>query len=381
MARVSSVISALFWLCLRSGCSSYYSLQVGDPCPTRGYRSSCQPAEQCSTLGPFIRSGRLSVESVLNCGYTIAGEKICCPLEDAATTTTTTTTTATTTTTSTTTTAAPTTESPPWLSLFKTSREYVERSVAEQAPASRDSIIFPDTSTLSGAACQTPLYEGSCETASRCRSLKPLLLQQRLHDDDIQTCRDGTLEEIICCPANLPAVPRGQVGTATRICLPETTASQIETRALYDDESAAANAARLLPHYKHLAALAYPNAAHDGYVHSCTALVLTPQLLVSGADCGRPSHAVFGVADMRDVDDEEDFIAVVDRVAVYRDDLAVLRLTQPLPVDQSSAPHISLAPMCTQFELTRLQISGQLLATAWAKGNDHVFSSQRLSAL
>lgn len=187
----------------------------------------------------------------------------------------------------------------------------MERSVAEQAPASRDSIIFPDTSTLSGAACQTPLYEGSCETISRCHSLE-LLLQQRLRDDDVQTCRDGTIEEIICCPTNLPAVPRGQVDSATRICLPETTSFPTETRALYDDESAVANAVQLLPHYRHLAALAYPNAAHDGYVHSCTALVLTPQLLVSGAGCGRPSHAVFGVADMRDVDDEEDFLAVVD---------------------------------------------------------------------
>lgn len=198
----------------------------------------------------------------------------------------------------------------------------MQRSVAEHAPPSRASIIFPDTSTLSGAACQTPLYEGSCESISRCHSLEPLLLQRRLRDEDVQTCRDGTIEEIICCPVNLPPVPRGQVGTAMRIYLPGAT-TPLPT---VDDESAIANALQLLPHYTHLAALAYPNAAHDGYVHRCVALVLTPQLLVSAAGCGRPSHAVFGVADMRDVDDEEDFLAVVNVSNIYIDSCTSLYL-------------------------------------------------------
>lgn len=69
-----------------------------------------------------------------------------------------------------------------------------------------------------------------------------------------------------------------------------------------------ARADALLPHYRHLGALAHPNAAFDGHWHHCTAMVLTPQLLLSSAGCERPSHAVFGVADMRDVDADEDYL-------------------------------------------------------------------------
>ncbi|XP_023176485.2 uncharacterized protein LOC111603220 [Drosophila hydei] len=97
MARVFGVISVLLWLCLGSGCSGYLSLHVGDPCPTSDYRSICQPAEHCSTLGRFMKNGELVVESMLICGYTIYNLKICCPIEDTSTKPTTATTTTTTT--------------------------------------------------------------------------------------------------------------------------------------------------------------------------------------------------------------------------------------------------------------------------------------------
>ncbi|XP_064538418.1 uncharacterized protein LOC135428385 [Drosophila montana] len=350
MLRIAVVLSSLLWLCLSSCCCGYYSLQVADPCPTRDYLSSCQPADQCSTLAQFIESGRLSADAVLNCGYSTTGENICCPREagnstnlrfspsdsrdnDTQATT------------------------PSWLNIFRTDREYLARLVTTPVPVGSSSIVFPDRVTTTGAACQTPLYQGKCEAVSDCQSLVPLLQQRRLRDEDVQTCRDGTVEEIICCPTNLPLHPIVQVGTETRLGTAD------------DDAAAIAKAVELLPHYTHLAALAYPNAAFDGHVHRCTALALTPQLLLSAAGCGHASHGVFGVADMRDVDVDEDYLVDIARVDMYRQDLALLRLAHSMPVDQAKAPHVSLAPICSQFELMRLQVSGQLLASAWGMGN------------
>lgn len=264
-----------------------FDIAVADSCPTRGYLSSCQPADQCSTLAQFIESGRLSADAVLNCGYTTTGEKICCPRQEGNSTNL----------------RFSASESrdndtqattPSWLNIFRTDREYL---VTTPAPVSSSSIVFPDRVTGTGAACQTPLYQGKCEAVSDCQSLVPLLQQRRLRDEDVQTCRDGTIEEIICCPTNLPLHPIGQVGAETRL-----------GTAADDDTAAIAKAVELLPHYTHLAALAYPNAAFDGHVHRCTALTLTPQVLLSAAGCGHASHAVFGVADMRDVDEDEDYL-------------------------------------------------------------------------
>lgn len=161
--------------------------------------------------------------------------------------------------------------------------------------------------------CRTPLYEGTCQAVSKCESVGQLIAQQRLRDVDVESCRDGTFEEIICCPMSVPLQPRGQISTATRV------GNEIEGAGDAAAAAAAATAANpmsssrslasadeLLPHYQHLAALAFPNAAFDGHVHRCTAVALTPKLLLTAAGCGRPSHAVFGVADMRDVDEEED---------------------------------------------------------------------------
>ncbi|EDW58135.2 uncharacterized protein Dvir_GJ15196 [Drosophila virilis] len=351
MLRVVVVLSALIWLCLSSCCCGYYSLQVADSCPTRGYLSSCQPADQCSTLAQFIESGRLSADAVLNCGYTTTGEKICCPREEGNSTNLRF---------SSSDSRANDTQAttPSWLNIFRTDREYLASLVTTPAPVSSSSIVFPNRVTETGAACQTPLYKGICEAVSDCQSLVPLLQQRRLRDEDVQTCRDGTVEEIICCPTNLPLHPIGHVGAETRL-----------GKAADDDAAAIAKAVELLPHYTHLAALAYPNAAFDGHVHRCTALALTPQLLLSSAGCGHASHGVFGVADMRDVDEEEDYLVDITGVDMYRQDLALLRLAQSMPVDQPKASHVSLAPICSQFELTRLQVSGQLLASAWGMGN------------
>ncbi|EDV99589.1 uncharacterized protein LOC6565398 [Drosophila grimshawi] len=381
-----SVIPVLFCLCL-SICNGYFSLEVGDPCPTRNYHSNCQPAEQCATIGKYIDSGKLSVDAVVNCGYTIKGEKICCPLEvehhpvtdrisnqitttrltaattttTQATTTTTTTTEATTTTTTTSTTT--TTEAPSWLAIFKTHHDYTLPSVEINAPFSRDELVFPGANTQNKAACQAPLYEGICLGISECASLEPLLKQQRVSDIDVQTCRSGTIEEIICCPTSLKLQPRGQIETYLRVGSQQTQSQQVEEQDQYQNNT---GDVQLLSHYKHLAALAYPNAAFDGHVHRCTAVALTSHLLLTVAGCGRPSHAVFGVADMREVDTDEDYLVDIRNVAVHRQDLELLHLQRPLEI----GPQLKLAPICTHFELTRLQVSGQLLATAWAKGND-----------
>lgn len=167
--------------------------------------------------------------------------------------------------------------------------------------------------------CQTPLYEGTCLAVSKCSSVAQLIAQQRLRDKDVESCRDGTFEEIICCPQTVPLQARGQISSETsvgnRIELDEIAAP----RTL----SASANAAQLMPHYEHLAVLAYPNAAFDGHVHRCTAVSLAPQLLLTSAGCGRPSHAVFGVADMRDLDEDEDELV---EITVRR------QFTPPLPL-------------------------------------------------
>ncbi|KAH8409164.1 hypothetical protein KR009_009625 [Drosophila setifemur] len=377
----SGCVSALILTSLSLGlCQGYFSLEVGDPCPTPSYRSRCQPVDDCETLASHLQTGRLSLYTVVNCGYTSRSEKICCPVEDAhtlnrievtspvpstsSTSTTTTTTSTTTTTTSTTTT---TTTPPPedWLSLFQTDREYVEASVVTSQRASRDSVGFRDTSE--GAECSAPLYEGQCRAVSKCPSVEPLLQQGRLRDEDFTTCRDGTHEEIICCPLNLPLQPRVQSGP--RLGLP----SDARDGPLSEDPQEAAVIARadaLLPHYRHLGALAHPNAAFDGHLHHCSALVLTPQLLLSSAGCERPSHAVFGIADMRDVDADEDYLADIVRLAPYRKDLALIRLQDPLRLGRLSSANVSVAPVCSQYELTRLQVSGRLVAVAWGKGND-----------
>ncbi|ALC49993.1 CG15046, partial [Drosophila busckii] len=342
---------------------------VGDPCATDGYRSSCQPAENCDSLPQFIKSGRLQPEAVVNCGFTTRGEKICCPVEQAAviptsippiTITTTTT----------------TTENQHWLSIFSTDREYLARSVAQTIRPNRDSIVFPQSDNYSGASCHTPLYEGKCLPLSKCDSVGTLLRQRRLQDEDIQTCRGGTTEEIICCPTNLPLQPRSewnnpvQLKTSTRVGLPlpQRTTTAPTTTALTDEQLLAV-AQLLLPNYTHLAGLAYLNAAADGHVHRCTALVLMPQLLLSAAACGRPSHAIFGVADLLDADVEEDYLVEVTQVLLYRQDLALLRLQKPLLLGPESTAQVSVASFCSQFEVTRLQVSGQIVASAWALGN------------
>ncbi|KAH8288229.1 hypothetical protein KR054_011410 [Drosophila jambulina] len=358
-------------------CRGYYSLEVGDPCPTASYRSRCQALEDCETLSSHLREGRLTIKTVMNCGYTSRSEKICCPVEDAlspvrldstdptSTTSTTTTTTSTTSTTTTTTTPAPSPAPDDWLSIFQTDREYVQNSQTPKPPLrpTRDSITFRDTSE--GAECIAPLYEGQCRGVSACPSVDRLLEQGRLKDDDVTTCRDGTHEEIICCPLNLPLEPRVQSGT--RLGLPGDS-SAAKSQPDPQEAAAIAKADALLPQYRHLAALAHPNAAFDGHLHHCSALVLTPQLLLSAAGCQRPSHAVFGVADMRDVDVDDDYLADIVRLAQFQKDLALIRLQDPLRLGRESSANVSLAPICSQFELTRLQVSGSLVAVAWGKG-------------
>lgn len=168
-----------------------------------------------------------------------------------------------------------------------------------------------DTTGARDDDCRTPLYAGTCQAVSKCESVGQLIAQQRLRDVDVESCRDGTFEEIICCPMSVPLQPRGQVSTATRVGneiegAGDAAAAAATTPNPVGSARSLASADELLPHYQHLAALAFPNAAFDGHVHRCTAVALTPKLLLTAAGCGRPSHAVFGVADMRDVDEEED---------------------------------------------------------------------------
>ncbi|KAH8314796.1 hypothetical protein KR074_011214 [Drosophila pseudoananassae] len=378
----SGCVSALILASLCLGlCRGYFSLEVGDPCPTPGYRSRCQPVEDCATLTSYLQTGRLNLEAVMNCGYTYRSEKICCPVEDAhtqnridqSTTTSTTprTTTRTTTrttprTTTTSTTTAPYTDN--WADIFQTDRDYVSSSVVKVSTAqraSRDSVVFRDTSE--GAECKAPLYEGQCRAVSHCPSVEPLLKQRRLKDEDFTTCRDGTHEEIICCPLNLPLQPRVQsdtrLGLSSESQTPQSPQDPQEVEVI-------AQADALLPQYRHLAALAHPNAAFDGHWHHCTAMVLTPQLLLSSAGCERPSHAVFGVADMRDVDADEDYLTDIVRLAPFHKDLSLIRLQEPLHLDGRTPANVSVAPVCSQYELTRLQVSGRLVAVAWGKGDD-----------
>lgn len=373
-------ISALIFASLCLGfCRGYFSLEVGDPCPTVNYRSRCQALEDCETLASHLKTGRLTLRAVMNCGFTTRSEKICCPVEDAqsevrldptaattSTTTTTTTTSTTSTTTSTTTTTTTTTPAPePWLSIFKTDRDYVQQSIGSTHRPTRESITFRDTSD--GADCTAPLYEGQCRAVSACPSVEPLLSQGRLRDEDFTTCREGTHEEIICCPLNLPLQPRVHTGLRLGV-----QGDSSEGKAAEDplELAAIARADRLLPHYRHLASLAHPNAAFDGHLHHCAALVLTPQLLVSAAGCERPSHAVFGVADLRDVDADEDYLADIVRLVQFQKDLSLIRLQDPLRLGSQTSANVSVAPICTQFELTRLQRSGSLVAVGWGKGED-----------
>ncbi|KAH8362451.1 uncharacterized protein LOC110182640 [Drosophila serrata] len=381
----SGFASALILSSLCLGlCRGYYSLEVGDPCPTVSYRSRCQALEDCETLSSHLREGRLTIKTVMNCGYTSRSEKICCPVEDAvtpvridssdpsSTTTTTTSSTTTTTTTSSTTTTTttpapapdPADNSDDWLSIFQTDHEYVQGSKTPiPLRPTRDSATFRDTSE--GAECIAPLYKGQCRGVSACPTVDTLLLQGRLVDEDVTTCRDGTHEEIICCPLNLPLAPRVQ--SEPRLGLPDdSTAGKSQPDP--QEAAAIARADALLPHYRHLAALAHPNAAFDGHLHHCSAMVLTPQLLLSAAGCQRPSHAVFGVADMRDVDVDEDYLADIVRLAQFQKDLALIRLQDPLNLGRESSANVSVAPICSQFELTRLQVSGSLVAVAWGKG-------------
>ncbi|KAH8295881.1 hypothetical protein KR044_001280, partial [Drosophila immigrans] len=337
---------------------------VGDPCPTEEYRSSCQPAEDCRTLTHFIQQRHLSADAIPNCGFTTRGEKICCPLdadgvkwrsspEKTPTTSTTTTTTTTT-----------TKPRPEWMDIFKTDRDYLLHARAITVPRSPDAVVFPGlTSRSDSGQCQAPLYEGDCLPVSKCVSLDLLLEQGRLRDEDVHTCRPGTVEEIICCPVSLPLQPR--VDTETRIQLPPADLQQqqrqqqqlvAETRLGLGPSDA------LLQHNRHLAALAYPNARFDGHLHRCTALLLMPQLLLASAGCGRPSHAVFGVADLADVDEDEDQLADIARMAVYRQDLTLLTLQEPQQGRQ-------VATICSHLEQTRWQTTGQLIASAWAKSN------------
>ncbi|XP_068159714.1 uncharacterized protein [Drosophila tropicalis] len=377
-----NVIIALIWF--SNCCWAYFNLEVGDPCAT-SYRSSCQPEDECRSLAKFIESGQLTAATVLSCGFTVRVEKVCCPLDEVGdievrapypvTRPTTTTTTTTTSTTpriiTTTTTKTTTTEAPFWLNIFNTNREYVQRSVP---------VTKPPSLILSGReeedACSAPLYEGKCLAISKCPSVEPLISQGRLRDDDFTTCNGGTTEEIICCPTNLPIQARGpiageKVTSVSRLdSSQETLNSPASTNDVDElDAAAIAKADKLLPHYNHLAALAYPNAAFDGHVYECTALALTPDLLVSGAGCQRPSHAVFGVADLRDVDVDEDYLVDI-RLAHHLNDLALMRLLKPLVLGTETSSNVTLAPICSQFELTRLQASGELVAVAWGKGNN-----------
>ncbi|KAH8267085.1 hypothetical protein KR018_002144 [Drosophila ironensis] len=389
----SGCVTALILVSLCLGlCRGYFSLEVGDPCPTPSYRSRCQPIEDCETLESHMRTGHLNLKTVMNCGFTTRSEKICCPVEDAnslnrigqnnttASTTTSTTTTTTSTTTSTTTTTTTTTTPPPesttedWFSIFQTDREYVQRLEITAQRASRDSLTSP--STAEGAECTAPLYEGQCRAVSNCHSVEPLLEQGRLRDEDFTTCRVGTHEEIICCPLNLPLQPRVQSGTRLGVS-GESTGQQSSGDA--QEAAAIARADALLPHYRHLGALAHPNAAFDGHLHHCATLVLTPQLLLSAAGCERPSHAVFGVADMRDVDADEDYLADIVRLAPFRKDLALIRLQEPLRLGALTPANVSVAPVCSQFELTRLQVSGKIVAVAWGKGEGECFSRKGIS--
>ncbi|XP_034490177.1 uncharacterized protein LOC117793856 [Drosophila innubila] len=360
-ARAISLLLTLYWLCL-SRVWGYYSLEVGDPCPTQDYRSSCQPAPSCKTLKQFIESKRLTRESVLNCGFTITDEKICCPLEtepvqmrsspENTTATTTTTTTA----------------SPPWLSIFNTNREYLERSVPIMESHNPESIVPPSRSTGNDDACQAPLYEGDCMPVSKCSSIDILLSQQRLRNEDVYTCRAGTTEEIICCPISVPLQPRAQIGTETRVGIQPTPVEVLQksskgfNQGIEQAVPATATAVELLVQYKYLAALAYPNARFDGHLHRCTAILLASQLLLTSAGCGRPSHAVFGVADLQDVDEEDDDLVDIANISVYRKDLALMRLPQPHQGEQAS--------VCSSYEQTRWQTTGHLVASGWAKGND-----------
>ncbi|XP_017002406.2 uncharacterized protein [Drosophila takahashii] len=385
-------IAALIFTSLCLGfCRGYFSLEIGDPCPTDNYRSRCQALEDCETLASHLQTGRLNLKTVMNCGFTSRSEKICCPVEDAqsavrvdpveqtsttTSTTTTSTTTTSTTSTSTTSTSTTTTTTPapplpttppaePWLDIFQTDREYVQRSIGPTHRPTRDSIAFRDTSD--GADCQAPLYEGQCRAVSACPSVEPLLSQGRLRDEDFTTCREGTHEEIICCPLNLPLQPRVQSGPRLGV------ESDSSVGRAADDPlevAAIARAEGLLPHYRHLASLAHPNAAFDGHLHHCAALVLTPQLLVSAAGCERPSHAVFGVPDMRDVDADEDYLADIVRLVQFQRDLSLIRLQEPLRLGSQTPANVSVAPMCSQFELTRLQSSGILVAVGWGKGEE-----------
>ncbi|XP_017042114.1 uncharacterized protein LOC108088684 [Drosophila ficusphila] len=376
-------VSALIFTSLCLGfCRGYFSLEVGDPCPTPNYRSRCQPVEDCETLASHLQAGRLTTRTVMNCGFTSRSEKICCPVEDAqsmvrldpqvettrgtTSTTSTTTTSTTTTTTSTTTTTTTTTPAPePWLNIFKTDRDYVEPSVGPTHRPTRDSTSLRKSSD--GDECVAPLYEGQCRAVSECSSVKPLLDQGRLRDEDFTTCENGVLEEIICCPLNLPLQPRVQ--TVPRLSLG---GDSSEAGRQEDPREVAviARADALLPLYRHLASLAHPNAAFDGHLHHCAALVLTPRLLVSAAGCEKPSHAVFGVADMRDLDADEDYLADIVRLVQFRRDLSLIRLEDPLRLGSQTSANVSLAPICSQFELTRLQVSGSLVAVAWGKGEE-----------
>ncbi|KAH8235917.1 hypothetical protein KR032_010725 [Drosophila birchii] len=379
----SGFASALILSSLCLGlCRGYYSLEVGDPCPTESYRSRCQVLDDCETLSSHLREGRLTIRTVMNCGFTSRSEKICCPVEDAnspvrfdssdASSTTSTTTTSSTTTTTTSTTTTTTTPAPAptpadngndWLSIFQTDHEYVQESKTPiPLRPTRDSVTVRDTSD--GAECIAPLYEGQCRGVSACPSVDTLLLQGRLRDEDVTTCRDGTHEEIICCPLSLPLAPRK---TDTRLGGPGAS-SEAKSQPDPQEAAAIARADALLPHYRHLASLAHPNAAFDGHLHHCSALVLTPQLLLSAAGCQRPSHAVFGVADMRDADVDEDYLADIARLAQFQRDLSLIRLQDPLRLGHESSANVSLAPICSQFELTRLQVSGSLVAVAWGKG-------------
>nr|XP_036675980.1 uncharacterized protein LOC108010430 [Drosophila suzukii] len=371
-------ISALIFTSLCLGfCRGYFSLEVGDPCPTENYRSRCQVLDDCETLVSHLKTGRLTLRTVMNCGYTSRSEKICCPVEDAQSavrivptdqTTRSTTTTSTSTTTSTTTRTTTTTTTPPpepWLDIFQTDHEFVQQFVVPTERPTRNSISIRDT--FDGAECKAPLYEGQCRAVSACPSVEPLLSQGRLRDEDFTTCREGTHEEIICCPLSLPLHPR--VLSGPRLGL-EGDSSPAEPSEDPLEVAAIARAEGLLPHYRHLAALAHPNAAFDGHLHHCAALVLTPQLLVSAAGCERPSHAVFGVPDMRDVDADEDYLADIVRLVHFQRDLSLIRLQEPLRLGSQTSANVSVAPICSQFELTRLQVSGILVAVAWGKGEE-----------
>ncbi|XP_030379168.1 uncharacterized protein LOC115627584 [Scaptodrosophila lebanonensis] len=411
----------LIVLCSSAGWC-YLNLEIGDPCTT-SYRSNCQPIELCSTLKEYIRNGNLTPQTVQTCGYTIRSEKICCPLpqqKNRADTEVTkipiTTTIAPTVlprTQTSSTTASPVIGRPDWFNIFNTSFDYVNgveraqsstRPPRQPAPAPAPTsvpsgpalqtgspgFLFPGPSSLQlGGPCYAPLYEGICVAISKCESVVQLIDENRLRSDDVPSCQRGTYEEIICCPPLIPIKPRDHftpsvsssqapplttlLGIPPRVSDSELTGS---TSGFYPQTVQKPSSARaLLSHYTHLASLAYANAAYDDFVHRCTAVVLTPQLLLTAVNCApqttkRPNHAVFGVADLRDKDEDEDYMVDIEKIVWHRNVLALLQLRNPLLLGRERLPaNVSVAPICSHYEYTRLLFKSQLVASAWATSN------------